>query len=65
MKKIFCIITICLSVTALADYYIYVCSVPLCGFSTIKRNPGSMNCPTCARKYGEFKYLFGEKIEQK
>jgi hypothetical protein len=64
MKKIFCIITICLSVTALADYYIYICPDSLCSYSSIRKVPGTMNCPICMNKNRSYKLMIGKKVEE-
>ncbi len=52
------------STSVMADYYVYICPALGCNYSTIKRHPGSMNCPFCMRKNGDYRYMFGEKIEK-
>jgi cellobiose-specific phosphotransferase system component IIB len=59
------IIILFLSVSTMAsDYYVYICPSATCDYSTIKRNPGSMNCPVCMRNKQDYRYMNGEKIEQ-
>jgi rubrerythrin len=66
MKLLIFILTLtCISIEAMAkDFYVYICPAPLCGYTVIKRNPGSMNCPSCMRKKQDYRFMHGNKLEE-
>jgi PHP family Zn ribbon phosphoesterase len=54
---IFILMLLPFTVIASGYYYLYACTKPLCYYTVIKQNPGSMRCPKC-----QDNYIFGKKI---